>query len=240
MGRPKEHGEHTREALLQAAEELLTEGGEQALSVRAVAERVGTSTRAVYSLFGSKDGLLSALGQHGFELLTEAVDQLPLTDDPIADIVEGGAIGFRRWWRAHPELFRLAFDRLVVAGPGGVRVSQAGLVALGRLKMRIQRASDAGLLGGCDVDEVTAQMDALTEGLTIVEGRHGPLLHSEPEEIWRQAMRALLDGLRGAAPASPARAPRAGGPGGGLGAVALLPGEPGPVGDRNSGPDPPG
>jgi AcrR family transcriptional regulator len=223
MGRPKEHGEHTREALLQAAEELLTEGGEQALSVRAVADRVGTSTRAVYSVFGSKDGLLSALGQHGFELLTAAVDQLPLTDDPIADIVEGGAVGFRGWWRAHPQLFRLAFDHLVVKGPGGMRVSQAGLVALGRLKLRVQRASDAGVLGDCDVDEVTAQVDALSEGLTIVEGRHAPLLHSEPEQIWREALRALLNGLRC----------------GGLRCGPLPSGEPGPVGDRNSGPDPP-
>jgi AcrR family transcriptional regulator len=223
MGRPKEHDEHTREALLQAAEELLAEGGEQALSVRAVADRVGTSTRAVYSLFGNKDGLLSALGQHGFELLTEAVDRLPLTDDPLADIVEGGVQGFRRWWRNHPQLFRLAFDRLVVAGSGGTKVSQAGLVALGRLKLRVQRASDAGLLGKCNVDEVTAQVDALCEGLTIVEARHGPLLHSDPEQVWREALRALLDGLRrnGDCRAAP------------------LSGEPGPVGDRDAGPDPP-
>ncbi|HEX9343482.1 MAG TPA: TetR/AcrR family transcriptional regulator [Actinomycetota bacterium] len=236
MGRQKKHGEHTREALLQAAEALLADGGEQALSVRAVAERVGTSTRAVYSVFGSKDGLLSALGQHGFELLSAVVDELPPTDDPIADIVEGGVMGFRRWWRRNPRLFRLAFDHLVVAGPGGVKVSQAGLAALGRLKLRVQRASDAGLLGGCDVDEVTAQIEALCEGLTIVEGRHGPLLHSEPEEIWREALRALLDGLRGA---TSAPLPREGGAGGDLSAVALLPGEPGPVGDRSSGPDPP-
>lgn len=222
VGRPKAHDEHTREALLQAAEELLSEGGEQALSVRAVAERVGTSTRAVYSLFGNKDGLLSALGQHGFELLTEAVDQLPLTDDPIADIVEGGVRGFRRWWRTHPQLFRLAFDHLVVPGPGGAQVSHAGLVALGRLKQRVQRASDAGLLGGCNVDEVTAQVDALCEGLTIVEARHPPLLHSDPEQIWREALQALLDGLRCAKRAA-----------------AFPSGEPGPVGDRRAGPDPP-
>ena len=54
MGRPREHDEHTRVALLAAAEQLVAEGGPTQLSVRAVADAAGTSTRAVYSLFGSK------------------------------------------------------------------------------------------------------------------------------------------------------------------------------------------
>ncbi len=228
MGRPKQHGEHTREALLAAAEELLAEGGEPALSVRAVAERTGTSTRAVYSVFGSKDGLLSALGQHGFEMLRAVVDELPLTDDPIADIVEGGVQGFRRWWRAHPQLFRLAFDHLVVDGPGGVQVSKAGMSALGRLRMRVQRAHDAGLFAGYSVDELTLQIDALCEGLTIVEGRHAAMLRSDPEQVWREALQALVDGFQenGRRLAS-------------LRPGLLRSGGAGPVGDGSSGPDPP-
>jgi AcrR family transcriptional regulator len=38
-------------------------------AVRRVASQVGTSTRAVYSLFDSKDGLIAALAAHGFDLL---------------------------------------------------------------------------------------------------------------------------------------------------------------------------
>jgi len=56
MGRPREHDEATRAALLEAAERIVADRGPTALSVRAVAEAAGTSTRAVYSLFGSKDG----------------------------------------------------------------------------------------------------------------------------------------------------------------------------------------
>ena len=53
MGRPKEHDEATGVALLDAAERLVATGGVGALSVRAVAEAVGTTTRAIYSVFGS-------------------------------------------------------------------------------------------------------------------------------------------------------------------------------------------
>ena len=70
MGRPREHDERTRAALLAAAERIVAEGGPAALSVRAVADAAGTTTRAVYSLFGSKDGLLvEALARDAFEFL---------------------------------------------------------------------------------------------------------------------------------------------------------------------------
>ena len=67
MGRPREHDERTRAALREAAERLVAAGGPGALSVRAVAEEAGTTTRAVYSVFGSKEGLVvDALARDAF------------------------------------------------------------------------------------------------------------------------------------------------------------------------------
>ena len=87
MGRPKEHDETTRAALLAAAERMIDEEGPDAAGVRCVADEVGTSTRAVYSVFGSKQGLLEALAIRFFEELQAATDAIPLTDDPAADLV---------------------------------------------------------------------------------------------------------------------------------------------------------
>ena len=53
MGRPREHDAGTAAALLDAAERIVESEGLAALSVRRVADEVGTTTRAVYSLFGS-------------------------------------------------------------------------------------------------------------------------------------------------------------------------------------------
>src|SRR5215210_2966300 len=110
MGRPREHDESTASALLEAAERTVEAAGVQALSVRGVARDVGTTTRAVYSLFGSKDGLVVALGARAYELLGAAVAALPKTDDPAADLVQAGLV-FRRFAREHPALFMLGVQR---------------------------------------------------------------------------------------------------------------------------------
>src|SRR4051794_17905331 len=107
MGRPREHDAETAAALVDAAERVLQAQGLEALTVRRVATEVGTSTRAVYSLFGSKQGLVIALGQRAFEILGEGLEALPETDDPAADIVESGMLVFRRFALDHPSLFRM-------------------------------------------------------------------------------------------------------------------------------------
>ena len=95
MGRPREHDESTEAALLAADEQAIAAGGAEALAVRGVAKEVGTTTRAVYSLFGSKNGLIAALGVRAFDFLRAELDTLPATDDPAADLVEVGLV-FRR------------------------------------------------------------------------------------------------------------------------------------------------
>ena len=70
----------TAAALLDAAERTIAEGGVDALSLREVATSAGTTTRAIYSLFGSKDGLVGALGVRAFNLLQREVEALPATD----------------------------------------------------------------------------------------------------------------------------------------------------------------
>src|SRR5262245_56592014 len=107
VGRPKLHGEKTADALLETAERIVEAEGLDALTVRRVAEGVGTTTRAVYSVYGSKNGLIVALGRRAFELLRADVEALPATDDPAADLVEAGVEVFRRFAVEHPSLFRI-------------------------------------------------------------------------------------------------------------------------------------
>jgi AcrR family transcriptional regulator len=83
MGRPREHHQHTAAALLDAAERIVEEDGVDALSIRQVAGASSETTRAVYSLFGSKDGLVVALGRRASgELLGTEIEALPATSDP--------------------------------------------------------------------------------------------------------------------------------------------------------------
>ena len=62
-----------RQLILQAAEQLLVEGGPRAVQVRAVAQRVAMTDAGIAHHFGSRDDLLLALLRHGGRKLRDAV-----------------------------------------------------------------------------------------------------------------------------------------------------------------------
>ncbi|HAC59619.1 MAG TPA: TetR family transcriptional regulator [Rhodobiaceae bacterium] len=72
-----------REALLDAASEMLVHGGPDAISLRKLAARVGTSTMAVYTAFGGKEGLIAALFEEAFDRLAAAEEAVPHNKEPL-------------------------------------------------------------------------------------------------------------------------------------------------------------
>ncbi|WP_410626748.1 TetR/AcrR family transcriptional regulator [Amycolatopsis sp. cmx-8-4] len=72
--RTRRPAEHAQQLILQAAEELLIDGGPAAVGVRAVAERVGMTDAGVAHHFGSRQQLLVALLRHGGRRIREAVE----------------------------------------------------------------------------------------------------------------------------------------------------------------------
>jgi AcrR family transcriptional regulator len=202
VGRPREHDEQTRAALRAAAEQLVAEGGPDALSIRTVAERAGTSTRAVYSLFGSKDGLVAALAQTAFEFLYRGTDALP-ERDPITDVIAMGTDVFRPLVREHPALYRIAFQRIVGLEPMPDLVA-ARERAFAQLQGRVRRLEARGLLGNKPVLDATLELNAMFEGLANAELR-GDVLRIMPKgeeaRAWRDALTTVVRGWAGSAPA---------------------------------------
>jgi AcrR family transcriptional regulator len=194
VGRPREHDEATAAALLAAAERTVQERGADALSVRGVADEVGTSTRAVYSLFGSKDGLIAALGARMFDLLREGLDALAPTEDPGADLVEAGLM-FRDVVTKHPSLFAIGMQKALAPG-GSSEVQAAARTAWDMLAQTFRRLADAGRLGGRAVDDAMVEFDAMCEGLAALELR-GLLAPADAERIWRDGLAALVNGFAG-------------------------------------------
>jgi AcrR family transcriptional regulator len=193
MGRPREHDDQTAVALLDAAERLVEAEGAAALSVRRVAHEIGTTTRAVYSVYGSKDALLAALGRRAFEILGREIAHLPATDDPAGDLVEAGVVVFRRFVVVHPSLFRIGFLHTAVTAPAVDGFRPAASDALGGLFARVERVADADLLGGRSIRDAVFEFDALCEGLAVAELRG----HVAGEDIWRDALGVLVRGWAG-------------------------------------------
>jgi AcrR family transcriptional regulator len=204
VGRPREHDEQTAAALLAAAEATIQTRGIGALSLRELARDAGTTTRAVYSLYGSKDGLLGALGARAFELLLQGLEALPTSGDPREDLVEA-ALMFRQFALTHPALFSLSIQH---PDPSlWPRFRSAASDALAVLHKRVEPLADAGSLGGRSVLEATLQFHSLCEGVAAVELR-GISLPPDPEQFWRNAFHALITGLGDATPDEPDRTTR--------------------------------
>jgi AcrR family transcriptional regulator len=199
MGRPREHDEATRISLIAATERLVAEGGTGAVSVRAVADEAGTTTRAVYSLFGSKEGLVvDALARSAFEFLFTEIGKLEETDDPARDLVDVGVLVVRRLVLEHPGLYRIAFQRAVPGFTAGPELTAARERAWSQLLGKVARLEDARLLRGISVEQATRAFNALMEGLANAELR-GNVLRLLPEgreeETWRDALSTLVRGF---------------------------------------------
>src|SRR3954464_778056 len=83
----------TRERIIEAASALLTQGGREAVSTRAISAAAGVQAPTIYRHFGDKRGLLDAVASHGFETYLRSKAALTPSGDPVADL--------RRGWDLH-------------------------------------------------------------------------------------------------------------------------------------------
>lgn len=196
MARPADPA--VRAALLEAAAARLAAGGADAVSVRAVATDVGTSTQAVYTYFGSKDVLLRAIVVEAFERLDTRLREVPRTDDPVADLLAVG-LAYRANALANANLYRVMFDRnpLALTSPvdhpaldGDLDI---GLDAFLALVEAVRRCTEAGLLVG-DPDAIALQIWSVAHGTVSLE--LAGFLDGDGEAVFASAGLNLIAGLR--------------------------------------------
>jgi AcrR family transcriptional regulator len=194
VGRRRVHGDQTRVALLAAAETLVAREGVAALSVRSVAEAVGTSTRAVYTVFGSKEALVRGLAAQFFEALMDEIDAIPLTEDPIADLL-AALRGFRVFALKHPDMFRLA--QLWSPVPADAGVLDAAVTAFARLILRVERAQALGLLPRRSSGEIAIELSGICNGLAAIELSGMPT--DAADSLWSDTLSDVLRGMSASA-----------------------------------------
>ena len=205
MGRTRVHDEATAAALLQAAEKIAETEGLPALTVRRVAEKTGTTTRAVYTSLGSKQALLSGLGARAFDMLAAMVDRLPPASDPAADLVAAGTLGFRPFALNHPALFQIGIQQTSMPSDVAQTIAPAAERALPALHSRIARLRDAGRLGARTIPEAAWEFHAVCEGLAALELRC-TLRPEDGQRLWEDTLSALVAGWQHVTPgATPTR-----------------------------------
>src|SRR5438270_6409975 len=97
-----------REELLRSAVAVLEQEGPFALRARRVASAAGTSTGALYELFGDKTGLVRAIFYEGFKMLAARLDGVDMTNDARADVM-ALLRASRAFAIEHPMLFEVMY-----------------------------------------------------------------------------------------------------------------------------------
>ncbi|MFF2327435.1 MULTISPECIES: TetR/AcrR family transcriptional regulator [unclassified Streptomyces] len=96
----------TRARILEVAARLIAESPDGDISTRAVCEAAQVGAPALYRHFGDKEGLLSAVVDHGFDQYLATKRQRDESTDPIADLRNGWDIHVE-FAQRNPHLYRL-------------------------------------------------------------------------------------------------------------------------------------
>nr|WP_308408709.1 helix-turn-helix domain-containing protein [Streptomyces sp. AC627_RSS907] len=191
---------------MDAAIGLLTRGGRDAVTTRAVADAAGLQPPAIYRLFGDKEGLLDAVAEYGFTafLATKHVDPDP--PDPIADLRAGWDVAVE-FGLANPALYMLMY-----ADPTRTR-SAAFKAGMEILRGRIHRLAAGGWLRvdeelAAQIIHATARGAVLT-WLSLPEDRRDPALLTTLRESMVTAITDERPAVQTPGPKGAARALRA-------------------------------
>ena len=132
--------DETRSRIVAAAADLVTQGGREALTTRAVAAAAGVQAPTIYRLFGDKNGLLDAVAEHGFAQYLKEKKSRRWGRDPLEDL--------RLGWDLHVSfgLENSAVYSIMYGDPRPGVKSSAAVAAERVLKEHIHRIAVVGLL----------------------------------------------------------------------------------------------
>jgi AcrR family transcriptional regulator len=203
---PYHHGD-LHNALIQAGLAILTEEGAHALSLRAVARRVGVSHAAPYRHFADKDALLAAIAEQGFLSLAAAIREAArlVPTDPTAQLADAGW-AYVQFALQRPAQLRLMFSGVIRTPQAYPQLRLASAEAFSLLVGLLRAGQQAEVIRAGDSRQLALAAWALVHGVAtlLIEQQIPPDIGagSGPEWITRMCGSLLYTGLRSAGAAS--------------------------------------
>ena len=170
-------GAELRGEVLRAAMDLLAETGEEdAVSLRAVAQRVGVSVPSIYLHFADKQSLLDAVCEEVFAALDAEMQAAAAQGTDVFNALRLQGIAYVKFAVANPEHYRIVLMRKHAATSGDRAARVMASSAFGHFIASVQECVDAGVLEG----------DATTLALRLWAAAHGvaALLVAKPYFPW--------------------------------------------------------
>lgn len=192
--RPYHHGD-LRRVLVDAAFELVGEGGAEAVSVREAARRAGVSPGAPFRHFESRDALLAAVAEEAQRRFRAEIDKALAkapADDPLQQFRCLGR-AYLRWAMHNPTHFEVISSRRLFDHDKSTAVSSDNAEVMDLAGRILKDAHARGQLGAADLKQVLIAGRALVYGFArmAIDG-HFPRWGVKEGEADRTA-EAVLD-----------------------------------------------
>jgi AcrR family transcriptional regulator len=186
----KGQGAALRDEILAATDRLLLEtGSAEAVSIRAVADRVGVTPPSIYRHFADKADLIFEVCSRHFAALDESLaNAIEGVDDPV-DRLRAMGLAYMRFGLANPEPYRILFMTPADATPEQYKVVVLrDNAAFDQVRRCAQECIDAGRFrpGFTDSYRLAIGFWARVHGLTS-------LLIAKPEFPWPADREAFVD-----------------------------------------------
>ena len=198
--KPYHHGD-LRRALVDAALQLVGEGGPDAFSVREAARRAGVSPGAPFRHFKSREALMNAVAeeaQRRFRAEIEATLQQAPVDDPLRRFRHLG-IAYVRWAMCNPTHFEIISSRRFFDHEKSTPVSRDNRELIDLTERTLAEAFAKGQLCSSDLKQVQIAGRALVYGFARmnIDG-HFPrwgVTEAEAERMAEAIIDLFIDGI---------------------------------------------
>ena len=201
MGRPRTYDEALREQLIVRASDMMSKDGYHGVSLRVLTRDVGTSTNAVYTLFGSKEALMAEAVLLHLDSLIGQEGMPPETDNPEEDLLKVAGL-YRDFAVGDPNSFDAAFEALKeTKKPGSLTdrvnpgIRELNVKLFGPIHAVCKRIAEANPGTDLDPQRMAVAVWALIHGYSALEISGAfPPSPSDDEEIFREAVHSMYLG----------------------------------------------
>lgn len=152
----KYHHGNLPDALLAAAQKILSEKGIEGLSLRAVAREAGVSQAAPYHHFKDKRELFAAVAALSFGKLSDMMKECAADNSPTDPALMGYGVGYIEFARAYPHEFRLMFGDALAGYNENPEFERATQEAYRSLKKALTEAS-----ASINIPQEESQLDTM-------------------------------------------------------------------------------
>jgi AcrR family transcriptional regulator len=172
--------------IVAAGRDLLEAGGIDAVTMQAVAQRVGVRAPSLYKRLPNRGALLAAIGADALDDLAQLLAPLSLGKDPAAGI-RSVAEAYRAYAQRHPRAYELVFMNLPPEARPPVERNARAAAPLLELTTR--------LVGPDRALEAARLVTAYAHGFISMELSGAFRLGGDLDEAYRYGMRVLVDAL---------------------------------------------